>query len=60
MIKGKELHRHLKLIRGMADVLNMLADEVEHRGKMDDTDLGTLSKVGAKLMYVSVAMPFTQ
>lgn len=60
MSMNKELQRHVKMMRGMAKVLEALSDEVSRRGFMDDTDIGTLKKVGSKLLFAGVSIPFTQ
>ncbi len=52
------MKKEIKHIRGLAKVLNTLADEVEQRGQFNSEDLELLKKVGSDILFKGVAIDF--
>ena len=50
--------RELKHIRGLAEVLNALAEEVEQRGSFTNENMELLKKLGSNVLFKGVALDF--
>ena len=55
-----ELKKELKHIRGLAKVLNTLANEVEGRGKFTDKDKELLKNLGSSLLFKGVTLGYSE
>ena len=56
MNKVLGLRKEIKHIRGMADALNALADEVEQMGYFDKESEELFRKIGSSLLFQAVAI----
>lgn len=54
------IEKEVKHMRGLAKVLDTLANEVEEKGKFDDEDLDLLKKIGSDVLFKGVAIVFTE
>ena len=57
-MKSTQIKKEIKHIRGMAKVLNILADEVEKKKHFDKEDTDLFKKVGSAILFQGVAIDF--
>lgn len=53
------MNKEIKHIRGLAKVLNTLADEVERKGWFDTEDTDLLKSIGSDILFKGVAIDYT-
>ena len=54
-----DIKKEIQHIRGLAKVLDTLADEIEQRGNFTDEDCELLKKVGSDVLFKGVASGYT-
>ena len=55
-----DIKKEIAHMRGLAKVLNTLADEVEGRGNFDNGDLDLLKRVGSDVLFKGVALDYVK
>lgn len=57
-MSSSQIKKEIKHIRGMAKVLNRLADEIEKKKCFDKEDTNLLKNIGGCILFQGVAIDF--